>query len=132
MTDARLNIAHTFLRLGRLRDLLDLLADIQQMREPLTTPGGLRQALELLARLAELIGIDLQWIERVQAVLADERVFNIVLAVMQYVLFSLWEDAEATVFDFSGESCGIDAQSFSEWLPLVLELLAFWRFLRGA
>jgi hypothetical protein len=116
--------------LSRLRDLLALLMAVQQMREPISSPAGLRQAIELLARLAELLGIDPAWIERLRAILSDEHVFNIVLAIVQYLLFVLWDDDEVSVLDFS--TCEVDAQSFADWFPLVVDLLTLWRILRGA
>jgi hypothetical protein len=118
--------------LFRLRDLLDLLTAVHQLREPLTTEPGLRAALELLAALAEMLGIGSEWIDRVEMALENQHVFEIVLAIVRYVS-SLIDDAAIDELQFVvAEECLFDAQSFSQWLPLVLELLSLWRELRGA
>ena len=44
---------------SKLRELLDLLAALREIREPLTSPAGLRASLELLLRLAEFAGPEL-------------------------------------------------------------------------
>jgi hypothetical protein len=36
-----------FRELGRLRDVLELIGHIRQIQEPITSPSGLRQAIEL-------------------------------------------------------------------------------------
>jgi hypothetical protein len=131
MTNSHATIYPSLFQFSRLRDLFELLIDLQQMREPLTTPAGLREAIELFEHLAELLGVEPAWIERLHTILTDEHVFNIVLAIVQYLMFLLWEADEADVLDLSGSSCGIDAQSFSDWLPQVLELITLWRYLRG-
>ena len=119
--------------LNRLRDLLALLAAVRQLRDPLTTAPGLRAALELLARLAELVGIEPAWIERVRLVLENEHVFNVVLAIVRYVSSLIDDDPDTNDFELAAaEGYLFDAKSFSQWLPLVLELLILWRRLRGS
>jgi hypothetical protein len=118
-------------QLSDFRDFLELLVAFGQLREPLTSPTGLRQAIELFARLLELSAIESAWIERLRTVLADEHVFNIVLAIVQYLVFFLWEADEEAVLDFTGESCGVDAPSFAAWFPLARDLLTLRRNLRG-
>jgi hypothetical protein len=69
----------------KFRELLDLLAALRDIREPLTTPEGLRASLELLLRLAEFTGVDRSWTDRVRTILDDPRAFDIVLAIVRYL-----------------------------------------------
>lgn len=115
----------------RLRDFLSLLAAVRELREPLTSEQGLRAALEILARVAELLAIDPDWIQRVRLALANERVFRIVLAIVQYVASLIGEQSGPSAAALEVDALSLDAQTFSHWLPLVLELLTLWRQLRG-
>ena len=122
-------------RLGKIRDLLSLLGAIRDITEPLTTAGGLRQALSLLSSLADLVGIDPVWSERLASVLRDEGVFNIVLAIIQYVSGAAGKEAadhsiRVRVAD-AGQEVIVDEQSFAAWLPLVIQLLSLLRQIRG-
>ncbi len=71
---------------SRLRELLQVIADLQDVSAPLTSPEGLRRAVELVLRLGELLGLDPAWLERLRPILTDDGVLNIVLAVWQFVL----------------------------------------------
>lgn len=115
----------------RLRDFLSLLAAVRDLRDPLTSEQGLRAALEILARLAELLAIDPDWIQRLRLALANERVFRIVLAIVQYAASLIGEEGEPSAAALEADALSLDAQTFSHWLPLVLELLTLWRQLRG-
>ena len=70
---------------SKLRELLALLEALGAIRDPLHTPEGLRASLELLLRIAEFVGVDPDWTDRVRTILDDPRVFDIVLAVVRYL-----------------------------------------------
>lgn len=78
-------------RLAKIREALELVGAISAIERPLTSPDGLRQSIELLLRLAALLGVDDRLIERLASILLDDGVFNIVLAIVQYVI-SLMRD----------------------------------------
>jgi hypothetical protein len=129
---------------SKLRELLDLLADLRAIREPLTTPEGLRASLELLLRLAEFTGIDRTWTDRVRSVLDDPRAFDVVLAVVRYLhglvapddVARLIAQRDAAANDAVAMTklltpdADVAAQAFIDWLPLVFELVALLRELR--
>ena len=120
------------LRLGKLRDLLDVIAALRRIQQPINTPNGLRQAVQLLARVAELLGLDSRWTARLQSILDNPAVFDVVLAIVQYVSQQLADDrrdngeiaalAEPTMLS-------INAQGFAEWLPMVLQIVDLLRYL---
>jgi hypothetical protein len=122
---------------SKLRELLDLLAALRDIREPLTAPAGLRDSLELLLRLAEFAGVDRASTDRIRRILDDQRAFDIVLAIVRYfhglmateeVVRSIAENNAAA----QGAVSNVDvaAQDFLNWLPLILEIIAFLRELR--
>ena len=124
---------------SKLRELLDLLAALREIREPLTSPDGLRSSLELLLRLAEFAGIDRAWTDRVRRVLDDQRAFDIVLAIVRYLhgLMATEEIVRSIAQYNSAENQtastpNLAAQDFLDWLPLILEIIAFLRELRRA
>ena len=53
--------------LSKLRDLLSLLGDIRNITDPLTTADGLKQALTLILQLADTLGLDPTWTDRLTA-----------------------------------------------------------------
>jgi hypothetical protein len=121
----------------KLRELLDLLAALRDIREPLTSPEGLRASLELLLRLAEFAGIDRAWTDRVRAILDDPRTFDIVLAIVRYLHGLIATDqimqaiAEHHAAENNDRSNGdVAAQDFFDWLPLILEIIALLREFR--
>jgi hypothetical protein len=121
-------------RLAKLQDLLALLAALRELRDPLTSADGLRQAVALLVRLAELLGIDDAWTERVRSIVLDPGVFNIVLAVVQCLagmaLRDEMQDAVRVLLADDHEVL-VDAQGLIDWLPLVFQIIALLRQLRG-
>jgi hypothetical protein len=114
---------------SKLRELLSLLAALRDIREPLTSPDGLRASLELLLRLAAFAGVDRSWTDRVRTILDDSRAFDIVLAIVRY--FDGLMETEQVVQSIA-EHNGTDlaAQDLLDWLPLVLEIIALLRDLR--
>jgi hypothetical protein len=125
--------ATAFLGLNnKLRELLGLLEALRAIREPLSTPDGLRASLELLLRLAEFVGVDPSWTTRVRTILDDPRVFDIALAVVRYldglvdgeISARYLAEKEATA------ATAFEARDFVEWFPLVLQIIALVRELR--
>ncbi len=140
----------SFAASSRLRELLSLLGALREVREPLSSPEGLRASLAWLLRVAEFAGAEPAWTQRVRLVLEDPRAFEVVLAIVRYLhaLVSgdeATEDAESAAARSASaaESAGgnlqdgspakpdhVSAQAFFDWLPLVLELMAVLRDLR--
>lgn len=120
-------------RLVRLRDALDLVAAIREMRDPFATPEEFRKLLALVVRLGEQFGIEPSWLERWESLLTDDRLVQVVLAVAQYVLSILNRSStNASSTAQTPQTVVVGAQAYSEWLPLVLELLRIVLSLRGA
>lgn len=118
-------------RLTRLRDALDLVAAIREMKDPFGSPEDFRRLLTLVVRLAEQFGLEPSWLERWESLLNDDRLTQVVLAVAQYVL-GILNGRERTVSPQSTQPVVVGAQLYAEWLPLVLELLRVVLSLRGA
>lgn len=122
-------------RLAALRQVLDLIAALRQPDQPLTTAPGLHNALARLAQVAEAFGIDGAWLDRLKQVLADPAVFNIVLAIVQYLSgLGGKEQADGSVHIQAAPGAAaihVDAQSLIDWLPLVVQLLGLLQHIRG-
>ena len=114
---------------SKLRELLDLLAALRDLREPLTSPEGLRVSLELLLRLAEFAGVDRAWTDRVRSILDDPRAFDIVLAIVRY-LHGLMDTEQVVQSIADRDATDVAAQDFLDWLPLILEIMALLREFR--
>ena len=81
-------------------------------------------------RLAEIVGIDDAWSGRLRQIVTDPALFNLVLAIVQYLAHLIADkprDAVITLADVDD----IDAQGLAEWLPVVLEILRLLKQLRG-
>lgn len=118
-------------RLGRLRDVLELLAAVRELDAPLDTPEQFRKLVSLVVRLGALFGLDDAWLRRWELLLTDDDLVQVVLAIAHYVLNRVSSEAERK----TGESLtaqAIDRQSYVDWLPLVVELLRIVRQIRGA
>jgi hypothetical protein len=113
----------------KLREFLRLLAALASISEPITTPDGLRKALTVILQVAQFLGLDQAFIDRVRTILADEHVFQIVLSIVQYLagVLQLNRSQRDTRIRFEAVdgSVGtiIEAQDFIEWLPFVLQLV---------
>jgi hypothetical protein len=116
-------VATALAPLGKLRELLALLAALREIRDPIATPIGLRQTIAVLIRLAELAGIEPAWIDRLRTILADPAVFNIVLAIVQYV-FGLVETDEVSA---RGQVEILAEAEFAEWLPIAIQVIGLAR-----
>ena len=69
----------------KLRELLDILPALRDIRDPLASPEGLRASLELFLRLAEFAGVDRAWTDRIGSNLDDPRTFDVILAIVRYI-----------------------------------------------
>lgn len=123
--------------LGRLRDLLRLLSELRALRDPLTSPEGLRQAIELVLRLATTFGLDQSLADSLRTIISDERIFQLVLAVIRYVAGVLQLEGEMADGRLrfnsldSAQATEVEMRSFLEWLPIVIQLLELIRGFRG-
>jgi hypothetical protein len=113
------------LRLAKLRELLDLVALLRRIEWPIQTADDLRAAIAIVVRLGELVGVDPQWTARLQSILENPAVFDVVLAIARFLSSQMAGDATDSL---SIQSEGllvleIDAQSFAAWLPIVLQIL---------
>lgn len=122
--------ADRFQRIGRIAQLLRLL---QKFNGPLTSPENLREALGALLEVAGLVGLDQEWIERLEHIRNDEHVFQIVLAVVRAI--SGWSGAVAgdnqVRVSSASQQVTVSAQSFVDWLPIVVQIIQLLRQLRG-
>ena len=115
-----------FERFAKIRELLDVLAALRDLSEPITTPAGLRQTIDLLARVARLVGVDPQWTDRLLSILDDEATFRVVLAIVHFVLNSVARKAEGGAIRITlaeDDDVHLTAHAFTDWLPLVMQFL---------
>jgi len=121
---------------SRLREVLQVIADLQDVDAPLTSPAGLRRSVELVLRLGELLGLDAAWLDRLRPIMTDEGVLNIVLAVWQFVLGARHESdvGDAIRCRVAGVEAPVvvTQQSLADWLPIVVQLISLLRIVRGA
>ncbi len=120
-------------RLQRLSRLAKLMQLLRTFSGPLTTPENLRQALNTLLEVAGLVGLDDEWVNRLEQILNDENVFQIVLAIVRAL--SGWSgavggDNQLRVSSVS-QQVTVHAQAFVDWLPIVVQLIQLLRQLRG-
>ncbi|MEX2139856.1 MAG: hypothetical protein WD894_11380 [Pirellulales bacterium] len=122
-------------QLGLLRDVLELVGRIRQVQEPITSPDGLRQTIELVLHFAELLGVSGELTDRLRQILADENVFQIVLSIVRFLLgMSGGETAEGKLrasFDVRN-AVRIEPQDLLSWLPIVVQIINLIRIIRGA
>jgi hypothetical protein len=122
--------------LGIVQQVLTLLADIRNLAQPLASAAGLQQALNSLVQLASLLGVNAAWIARVQSILADPTIFNVVLLIVQKVLgaSSSVGSAEPTSSQAPTQAAAVvlDEQTLAQWLPFISEIISLIRQIRGA
>lgn len=133
MNEQAITTAGLLDRIGKIREILGLIGQLRGIREPLTDADGLRQSLDVLGRLAERIGIDADWIERITSILLDEDLFNVILAIVRLLAgFVASEQAENTVVVAmaDGTDAVVEVQAFVDWLPLIVQILDLLREIR--
>jgi len=123
-------------RFSAIRELLRLWLQLREIEEPLTSPDGLRETLRVVARLAELVGIDAAIVDRILAVLGDEAAIEVILALLQYALglidASSQPDGELRLVMLeTDQSVQIAPQALIDWLPFVMTLIDLLREIRG-
>lgn len=124
-----------FERLGLVRDVLELIGRIRQIGEPITSPGGLRQTIELILHFAELLGVSGELTDRLRQILGDENVFQIVLGIVRLLLGAAGADTDDGKLRASfadGSTAVIEPQDFLSWLPIVVQIINLIRIIRGA
>jgi hypothetical protein len=121
----RLNYSDSkFQQLGLMRDVLELVGRIRQIQEPITSPGSLRQTIELVLHFAQLLGLSTELTDRLRQILADENVFQIVLATVRFVLGELGmetADGKLRVSFAEDGTAVIEPQDFLSWLPIAVK-----------
>lgn len=119
--------------LARLRDVLKLVSLFRGEAPVLTDPAGLRQALEAILKLGEIIGLDAAWLARVRSILEIDATFQLVLSLIRFVYDLLdGEEKPAEVRSQEVELLStVEAQSVLVWLPLVIQLVGLWRQVRA-
>jgi hypothetical protein len=116
---------------AKLRQALQLLADIESLPQPITSADGLRQAIDDLAQLATLLGIDSTWSDRLTTILSDQTVFDLVLAVVQALFASPMPPSPAPNPAPTAVLTTVDPQLLAQWLPLVVQIISLIRQIRG-
>jgi hypothetical protein len=121
-------------QLGLMRDALELIGQIRNVQDPITSPGGLRQSIELVLRFAELLGVSGELTDRLRQILADENVFQIVLGIVRFLLGALDDDTAGRELRASfdvGSTVVVEAQALLSWLPIVVQIIHLIRMIRG-
>jgi hypothetical protein len=120
-------------RLLRLQRLAQLFAVLRRLTDPLTSPEALKQAIHTLLEIAQLLGLDDDWADRLQQVLEDERRFQIVLAVVRAI--AGWSGSidgmNRLRVSSASQQVVVEAQAFVDWLPIVVQILQLLKQLRG-
>lgn len=124
-------------RLAQLRELLDLVNEVRALDDPFASPDDFRRLITLVVRLGSACGFDSAWLERFERLLTDDDLVAVVLAVTHYVLRGVGLQATGVPSTnmptaSNPQPLVVDAQSYADWLPLVIELVQLVRKLRGA
>ncbi|MBA4019542.1 MAG: hypothetical protein C0483_20455 [Pirellula sp.] len=119
-------------RLAQLRELLDLVNDVRALDDPFAAPESFRRLITLVVRLGSAVGFDSVALERFEQLLTDDNLVAAVLAITHYVLRSTGFRTVGLQATSNFAPLVVDAQSYAEWLPLVIELVQLVRKLRGA
>ena len=121
--------------LGKLADLLDLIASMRNLSDPFTSPEALRAALEALARLASTLGVDAEWLAWLRAIDDNAALLDLIVAAGRFVE-NLLHSAAANTGGASGNhplpGHIVTAQGvpLADWLTLITELIAVVQKLR--
>ena len=107
--------------LGKLIQVVDLLEQLRAAAATIGTADGLRNVVNLFGQLGQLVGVDSAWTSKLQTILADQQVFDIVLAIVKYVESLL--AAKPQTGSVTTTATTIDAQDFADWLPLIMQFM---------
>ena len=122
-------------QLGLLRDVLELIGRIRQVSDPITSPDGLRQTIELVLRFAELLGVSGELTDRLRQILADDNVFHVVLGIVRLLFGAAavtTDDGKVRVSFVDGTTAEVEPQDLLSWLPIVVQIINLIRLIRGA
>jgi hypothetical protein len=115
--------------LEKIFDLLRTLTQLAALRDALTTPDGLRRAIELALRVAGIVGLPPEFIQRLRTILDNPQAFAAVLAVVEYLAGLMKIEGELPdgrlhlkAVDGQREAA-VAARDFFDWLPFVIQLL---------
>jgi hypothetical protein len=118
----------SFQDLNKIREILATIRSIRELADPITTATGLQQAIALLEQLATQLGVNPQWIQDLNTILANPTVFNDVLAIVQYLSgLAGHEQPNGTLqVTLAGTQTAVtvDPQGFLNWLPLIAQILS--------
>jgi hypothetical protein len=109
--------------LGKVIQVIDLLEQLRAAAPTIGTADGLRNVVNLLGQLGQFVGVDSSWTSKLQSILANQQVFGIVLAIVQYVDALLTPAATPQAGAPAVAALTIEAQSFADWLPLVTQIV---------
>jgi len=120
--------------LDRLRDLLRLISELRAVGD-ITTPDGLRRAIELVLNFAVLLGLEESFVERLRRILEDERVFELALAIVRYLaglveFNGVTSEGRLQLAAVGEAPIEVETRGFIEWLPLILQVIELIRRLR--
>jgi hypothetical protein len=107
--------------LGKLIQVVDLLEQLRAATPTIGTADGLRNVVNLFGQVGQLVGVDSAWTSKLQTILADQQVFDIVLAIVKYVDSLLAPKPPAGAVTATATT--IDAQAFADWLPLIMQIM---------
>jgi hypothetical protein len=120
--------------LGRLRLVLELLTQLRDIKDPLTSLDGLRASIALVLKLTELFGVSEEWRKRLAQIFSDENLLLVLLGVLRLLQGMLDTQQENGVLHVKCEQeqvVEVTAASFAEWLPIALQLIQLLRLIRG-
>jgi hypothetical protein len=117
---------------AKLSSLLGLLDELRQAAASLATPEGLQNAIGLLIKIGDALGMDPNWTEQLQTILSDQNIFGVVLVIVRFLNSLLpsggqpasaaWVGAGSSNATPPGK-VSLDAQAFINWLPIVIQIL---------
>jgi len=109
--------------LASARKLLDILNRLRGITAPIDSPSGLRAALTVLLELLSLVGVEAAFVAKLQKVLDDAAVFNVVLALFQYAYGHLAQERESGDGGVRINATTVNVEALADWLPFVLQLM---------
>ncbi len=122
-------------RFSRIRQTLAVISALRRVRQPFTTPQGLKQSLELLLQLGRATGLDRPGLAPLQRMVEDEEAFQVVWAIVQYLGGLVCHEhgtAETlTLTARDGSQTSVSTAAFFRWLPLVVQVMSLLRQIRA-
>lgn len=110
--------------LGRLLKAGRLWDAIRDSADDLAEPEKLRKVLENLIELADLIGLDAAFADKLRSIVGNPQVLGIVARVIGFVLRGLGRDeADPSEPRPVSALATVEVQSMAVWLPVALEIL---------